>query len=270
MEVRTYIDQLQHTVHIPYPPKRIISLVPSQTELLYHLGLDAEVVGITKFCVHPEHWFRHKTRIGGTKQLHIEQIRALQPDLIIANKEENEREQVATLMAEFPVWTSDIHSLHDALSMIEQVGEITGPAARALDISRRIREQFDALPASLPPGNPLLQAAYFIWRAPWMIAGGDTFIDTMLQACGLQNIFSGMRRYPEISLSSLREAFKQVPPDKQLVLLSSEPYPFKEKHIAEIRAVLPDARVLLVDGEMFSWYGSRLLEAPGYFRRLLA
>lgn len=270
MEVRTYIDQLHHTVHIPHPPRRIVSLVPSQTELLYHLGLDAEVVGITKFCIHPEHWFRHKTRIGGTKQLHLDQIRALAPDLIIANKEENEREQVSALMADFPVWTSDIHSLPDALRMIEQVGEITGRPEQALQLSSQVAQQFSLLQESLSSGAPPRQAAYFIWRDPWMVAGGDTFINTMLEAAGLKNIFAEMRRYPEISLAELPGAFNTVPPANQFVLLSSEPYPFKERHIAEIRAVLPDARILLVDGEMFSWYGSRLLEAPGYFRQLFS
>lgn len=270
MEVRTYIDQLHNIVHISHPPRRIVSLVPSQTELLYHLGLDAEVVGITKFCIHPEHWFRHKTRIGGTKNLRIAQIRALQPDLIIANKEENEREQVSALMADFPVWTSDIHSLPDALSMIQQVGEITGRPEQALQLSGRICQQFSLLQESLPLNTPPRQAAYFIWRDPWMVAGGDTFINTMLEAAGLQNIFSGMRRYPEITLSELPDAFKDVAPNNQLILLSSEPYPFKEHHIAEIRAFLPGAQILLVDGEMFSWYGSRLLEAPGYFRQLFS
>jgi ABC-type Fe3+-hydroxamate transport system substrate-binding protein len=268
MEHRIYIDQLHNKITIPHPPRRIVSLVPSQTELLYHLGLDAEVVGITKFCIHPEHWFRHKTRIGGTKNVHLDQVRALQPDLIIANKEENEQAQVTTLMDEFPVWTSDIQSLADALRMIEQVGEITGRPEQGQQLSRQISQAFSLLSDHLSADAPPCQAAYFIWRDPWMVAGGDTFIHTMLEAAGLQNIFGGMRRYPQISLSGLSEAFKDVPSARQLILLSSEPYPFKERHMEEIRAVLPDAQIRLVDGEMFSWYGSRLLQAPGYFREL--
>lgn len=262
LENRAYIDQLQRRVVIPFPPERIISLVPSQTELLHDLGLDAEVMGITKFCVHPDHWFRSKTRIGGTKKVHLDQVRALQPQLIIANKEENEREQVETLAAEFPVWVSDIHSLHDALEMIQQVGLITGRPAPASLLSTRIKERFDELRTSVSVTTPL-PAAYFIWRKPWMVAGGDTFIHEMLRACGLQNVFAGHTRYPEISLSQLAGT------GCRLVLLSSEPYPFKAQHIAEVQEVLPQARILLADGEMFSWYGSRLLEAPGYFRQLL-
>jgi ABC-type Fe3+-hydroxamate transport system substrate-binding protein len=262
------VDQLQRSVTIPAPPKRIVSLVPSQTELLYHLGLEEEVVGITKFCVHPAHWFRQKTRIGGTKNIDIAKIRALQPQLIIANKEENLQEQVEALMAEFPVWVSDIHTLEDALQMIQRVGAITGRAEPALQLSTQIRQQFDQLRLTTSVNFPVQQAAYFIWRNPWMVAGGGTFIHEMLKACGWQNIFADTPRYPAISLSRLQAAFSAVAPERQLILLSSEPYPFKEQHITEIQTVLPQAQILLVDGEMFSWYGSRLLEAPGYFQQL--
>jgi len=238
--------------------------VPSQTELLYYLGLEEEVIGITKFCVHPEHWFRHKQRVGGTKKLHLDMIRQLQPDLIIANKEENQQEDIEALMEEFPVWISDIHTLDQALDMIQQVGMITGRAIQGQQLCTRIQQEFAALQFSPSP----IHAAYFIWRNPWMTVGGDTFIHAMLAACGLQHIFASAKRYPAITLEELQAAFKDVPPEQQLVLLSSEPYPFKEAHIAEIRAVLPGAQILLVDGEMFSWYGSRLLEAPRYFKTL--
>ncbi len=268
MENCTHIDQMGRSVTIPVMPGRIVSVVPSQTELLFHLGLDKEVVGITKFCVHPELWFRHKKRIGGTKKLHLEEIRALQPDLIIANKEENQQEDITALMAEFPVWISDIQTLEDALQMIRQVGAITGRALQGQQLSQLIQQEFAALAASLPPNPAPMYAAYFIWRNPWMTVGSDTFIHDMLKACGLQPVFAEARRYPAVSLEELQAAFSQVPPAQQLVLLSSEPYPFKEAHIAEIRAVLPEAQILLVDGEMFSWYGSRLLESPRYFKQL--
>jgi ABC-type Fe3+-hydroxamate transport system substrate-binding protein len=247
---------LGRRVAIPFPPRRIISLVPSQTELLYHLG--AEVVGITKFCVHTDEWFREKTRIGGTKQLHIDKIRALQPDLIIANKEENEPEQVKALMKEFPVWVSDIHTLKDAMEMIRCLGVITGYSTKAVDIVIKIMAGFRALPVL-----PAIRTAYFIWKDPWMVAGGDTFIHEMMKACGLENIFRDTPRYPIINLDQLKNT------DCQLILLSSEPYPFKDNHIATLQAILPEARILLADGEMYSWYGSRLLQAPAYFREIM-
>lgn len=252
-----YKDQLGREIEIPSTPQRIISVVPSQTELLYDLG--ANVVGITKFCVHPEEWFRSKTRIGGTKQLHLDKIAALQPDLIIANKEENTKEQIEALAAQFPVWTSDINNLDSACDMITSIGHIIDKHHAANRISATIRERFDLL----KPLQPAIPTAYFIWRGPWMVAGGDTFIHEMLHSIGLRNVFEDLPRYPTVTLPQLAAS------GCRLVLLSSEPYPFKEKHIAEIREYLPDAVIRLVDGEMFSWYGSRLLLAPAYFSNLL-
>ena len=240
-------------------PKRIISVVPSQTELLFYLGLDEEVIGITKFCIHPAHKFKSVTKIGGTKQLDIERIKALQPDLIIANKEENERSQVEELMGLFPVYVSEISDMPGALAMIESVGELVNKRGEANALNAAIIKQFDAL--TVPHSN--LSAAYFIWRKPYMVAGKNTFIDAMLQKCGLTNAFE-TERYPETDADALIKANPGV------VLLSSEPYPFKEKHIAEFKALLPNAMIKVVDGEMFSWYGSRLLHAPGYFENLVS
>lgn len=246
------------TVAIRYPPQRIISVVPSQTELLYDLGLEDEVTGITKFCVHPEEWFRAKTRVGGTKKLHIDKIRELKPDLIIANKEENEREQVEELAKEFPVWISDIKNLPDALQMIQVVGLITDREAKANSLVDDIVAGFTLLQKATVPRR----VAYFIWYNPWMSVGRDTFISNMITTIGWQNVLSDYERYPEITL----EALKEYRPE--MVLLSSEPFPFKEKHIAEVKEVLPDTEVKLVDGEMFSWYGSRMLKAIGYLSEL--
>lgn len=253
-----YHDQLNREVNLPELPKRIISVVPSQTELLYYLGLDKEVVGITKFCIHPADKFKSTTKIGGTKQLEIDKIKFLKPDLIIANKEENQRGQLEELMLHFPVWISDIYDLPGALDMITRVGELVGRKVEVATLAATISQNFN----ELKPVLSALRVAYVIWRKPYMVAGSDTFIDKMLQKCGWTNAFD-LHRYPEIDADMLRDA----KPD--LILLSSEPYPFKEKHLAEIKAIVPSAIVKLVDGEMFSWYGSRLLEAPGYFKELL-
>lgn len=253
-----YHDQLNREIHLPSVPKRIISVVPSQTELLFYLGLNEEVIGITKFCIHPADKFKSNTKIGGTKQLDIAKIKSLNPDLIIANKEENERGQLEELMQHFPVWISDIYNLEGALEMIERVGELVGRNTEAITLSNNINQKFEGL--NLPPTN--LRVAYFIWRKPYMIAGKNTFIDSMLQKCGLTNVFV-LERYPEIDPSLLNDAKPDV------ILLSSEPYPFKERHIAELKAIVPSAIIKLVDGEMFSWYGNRLLEAPAYFNDLV-
>jgi len=258
MFMPSYTDQLGRTIELKHNPKRIISLVPSQTELLSDLGLDEEVIGITKFCVHPDHWFKTKTRVGGTKQLHLDKIKELQPDLIIANKEENVREQIEELLKDFPVWISDVNNLNDALEMIASIGEIINKISRAKEIVNQIKKGL------LQPQttNYELQTCYLIWKDPYMTIGGDTFINDMLQRCGFQNIFEDQKRYPQISLEQLQAA------NCQLLLLSSEPYPFKQKHIDELQPLLPHTKIILADGEMFSWYGSRLIKAPACFQQL--
>lgn len=254
----SYSDQLGRQVTIPANPQRIISLVPSQTELLFELGLGEKIVGITKFCIHPAACVAAKPKIGGTRQLDIEKIKSLQPDLIIANKEENDRNQIQELMQHFPVWVSDINNLDDALPMIEVVGDITGKLPLGKQLTSYISECFRQL---IPLVNPK-SVAYFIWRKPYMVAGNETYIDDMLSRCGLVNCVKEAR-YPELNIQALVELSLQV------VLLSSEPYPFKQKHIDEFRAMLPNAHVFLVDGEMFSWYGSRPQFAAKYFAQII-
>lgn len=256
---KVFRDMTGREVKIDIPPKRIVSLVPSQTELLHDLGLEEEVVGITKFCVHPEVWFRNKNRVGGTKQLHLDKIRRLQPDLILANKEENEKDQIEMLSREFPVWTSDIKTIEDGLTMIGRVGEMVGKKTQAAGLITDIQNAW----AGFPKSSAKLQVAYFIWYEPWMVAGGDTFINDTIEKIGWTNVFANQMRYPEVALQTLQDT------SFDLILLSSEPFPFCEKHIAEIQLLLPRARVLLVDGEMFSWYGSRMLPAISYFEKLL-
>lgn len=259
MATRIISDMMGRDVAFNYPPKRIVSVVPSQTELLADLGLNDEVVGITKFCIHPESWFRSKERIGGTKKLDIEKIKALQPDLIIANKEENEQEQIEELAKHFPVWISDIHNLPQALQMIQVVGQLTGTDGKANELVDEIVNGF----TQLHTATTAKRVAYFIWYSPWMSVGHDTFISNVIHTIGWKNVLADKSRYPEITLEELKAY------NPELVLLSSEPFPFKEKHIAEVKAVLPDAEVKLVDGEMFSWYGSRLKEAVGYLQQLI-
>lgn len=258
---RSFTDQLQREIAINYPPKRIISLVPSQTELLFDLGLDAEIVGLTKFCIHPIEKFAVRTKVGGTKKLNLDLIRSLEPDLIIGNKEENQQEQVEELMAEFPVWMSDIYTLDDAKETIAQIGELADRQPEAGYLNHLITTGFNDLQALAAQNGLNKTVAYLIWKDPFMAAGRDTFIDHMLRLNGLTNVI-GQRRYPVTTLQELA----LLNPD--LVFLSSEPYPFKQKHLEELAAVLPDAKIMLVDGEMFSWYGSRLVKAVGYLFQL--
>jgi ABC-type Fe3+-hydroxamate transport system substrate-binding protein len=261
-----FTDQTGRKISLPETPMRIISLVPSQTELLYDLGLEDRVIGITKFCVHPPVWFKSKTKVGGTKQVNIDTVHQLQPDLIIANKEENVKEQIEELEKYYPVWVSDINNLADAYSMIRQIGEITGTQTLSEKIITDIKNAFSGLSdleQKISANTLKPSAAYLIWRNPYMTSGGDTFINAMMEAAGLNNIFKNKNRYPETTVEELKKL------NLQLLLLSSEPYPFKQKHIDELRNELPGTKILLADGEMFSWYGSRLQYAPGYFAELL-
>lgn len=251
-------DQTGRTVFLLSPPQRIISLVPSQTELLADLGLQEEVIGITKFCIHPDEWFRTKKRIGGTKLLNMELIHQLQPDLILANKEENVKEHVEELAAHFPVWVSDLHTLEGAYEMIREIGALTWKTAAAAKIIARIKAGF----ATLSPPARKRKVAYLIWKSPYMTTGNDTFIHSMLDIAGYENVFADKARYPVVTIPDLQASACDY------LFLSSEPYPFSQKHIDELQPFLPNTKILLVDGEMFSWYGSRLMYAPEYFRSL--
>jgi ABC-type Fe3+-hydroxamate transport system substrate-binding protein len=253
-------DQLHRTIQINYIPKRIVSLVPSQTELLYDLGLESSIVGITKFCVHPHHLLTNVAVVGGTKQVHYDKIKALKPDIILCNKEENTQEMIQELELIAPVHISDINSVDDCLELINSYGQLFLILQEAKVMISKIKEaqsDFEIFVAS----QPIHSVAYFIWKDPWMVAGRETFIDYILSLNGFKNVFNNQTRYPEIS-------FGKTYPEVKYVLLSSEPFPFKEEHFKTIQPYFPNAKIVLVDGEMFSWYGSRLLKAFDYFKRL--
>ena len=263
--MKTYTDQLGNKITLNKKPERIVSLVPSQTELLYDLGLKENIVGITKFCIHPEELFQNTERIGGTKNLNFEKIAALKPDLIIGNKEENERSQIEELQKQYPVWMSDVNSLDDALLMIHDLGKITETNNTAEDLIININSKFSNLKREVKEKYPeALTCIYLIWKDPLMAVGKNTFIQEMLSICGLKVLPKiSSSRYPELTKGQL----KQLQP--QLLLLSSEPYPFKKIDLIDFESILPNTLVKLVDGEMFSWYGSRLLKSADYFTEIL-
>lgn len=252
-------DMTGRRIYLPEEPKRIVSLVPSQTELLFDLGLEECVLGVTKFCIHPARARRQALVVGGTKKFNLPTISDLRPDLIIGNKEENDKELIEALNPVAPVWLSDVRSWKDALEMIAQIGDITGRTLAANDLAARIRQAF----SPWPPRDRLTPSVlYLIWKDPWMAAAADTFIDVMLGKAGFRNAIGHLNRYPVLS----EEMIKSVQPE--IIFLSTEPYPFGRKHFEELHHLAPGCRICLVDGEMFSWYGSRLLQAPPYFERL--
>ncbi|MCD6566805.1 MAG: ABC transporter substrate-binding protein [Bacteroidales bacterium] len=246
---------MNNTIRLDKYPSRIISLVPSQTELLFDLGLDAEIVGITRYCIYPHDKTDKRVKIGGTKKFQFEVIDKLQPDLIIGNKEENYPEGIRKLQKKYPVWMSDIATLEDALLMIWGIGKLVNKAKNARQIISEIRINIDNL-----ENYPLLKVVYFIWKDPYMVAGGNTFITNMLHKCGLINIFNKAVSYPKINLNQIADA--------ELILLSSEPYPFNQQNIEFLKKKYPNIPILLVDGTMFSWCGSRLKYVAAYYRTL--
>lgn len=250
-----FIDQLNRFIFLPQSPRRIISLVPSQTELLVDLGLEERIVGVTKFCIHPQHLKKQKTIVGGTKNYRFDVIDSLQPDLIIGNKEENDRDGIEKLATKYPVWMSDIFSLEDNYEMIRQIGKICQEDQKAREIIQRIKSSFEQ---PIPKKG---SCVYLIWNEPIMVAGQDTFINVMLEKAGFENLIDGSR-YPVLE----KEDLQRLNPD--FLLLSSEPFPFKEKHLDFYRTLLPNSQIKLVDGELFSWYGSRLIHSAAYFQRL--
>ncbi|WP_339879951.1 helical backbone metal receptor [uncultured Algoriphagus sp.] len=250
-----YIDQLNRSISITNLPQRIISLVPSQTELLVDLGLEDRMVGVTKFCVHPKGLKKRKVIVGGTKNYRMDVIDSLRPDLIIGNKEENEQNRIEELMEKYPVWMSDIYTLEDSLEMIGSFGKMLNVEEKAQEIIKQLKVDF-ALPHKRKE-----KAVYLIWNDPIMVAGADTFINEMLSFAGFENLIQ-TSRYPHLTIEQLIDL------NPENILLSSEPFPFKDSHIQYFQSLLPEAKIKLVDGEIFSWYGSRLLNAKTYFENL--
>ncbi len=261
--MKTYIDQIGNTINLENVPQRIVSLVPSITELLFDLGLEDRIVGITKFCVHPYHLKSVKEKIGGTKKVHTEKIRLLKPDIIIANKEENTLEIVESLQGIAPVYVTDVNTIEDTLQMIDAFGQI-------FSVRTQARQWIDKISFGLEDFKKFMQGsepqrvAYFIWKDPYMVAGNNTFINEMLKLNNFQNIYAEREeRYPEVIVQKMR-----IQGDPHIVFLPSEPYPFKDEDAFELGRFTHHAKTIFADGEMFSWYGSRLVKAFTYFKQL--
>ena len=265
MDRPAFTDQMGREVHVPQHPERIVSLVPSITELLFSLGLGEKVMGVTRFCIYPKEAREQAENIGGTKELHLARIADLKPDLIIGSKEENSPKDIKALSANHDVWMSDVQTVSDGIEMIRHVGAICGVNEEARKMAHRIECGF----TDLSGGKSMRRqrVAYLIWYDPIMVSGRRNFINSVIEKCGWKNVFedfetTGNRRYPKVTIDQLKEAQPAV------IFLSSEPYPFKEKHVETISDAIPDCKVRLVDGDLFSWYGSRMLKMPAYLEEL--
>lgn len=244
-------------IEISLPIERVISLVPSQTELLFDLGLASKIVGRTRFCIHPKQMLSKIPIIGGTKNIDLEKIRSLKPDLVIGNKEENKKDSILKLEKTCPVWLSNVLSFEDSLDMINSVSQLFDKSKKGNNINNEIISQFNSIPHF--KGHTVL---YLIWSKPYIGVGTNTFINSIIKKLGLKNVIQEKQRYPQLTDNQI----KRLNPD--FIFLSSEPFPFKEQHKEKIKKLTPNSSVKFVNGEMFSWYGSRLLQAPNYFKML--
>ncbi|MDI1354644.1 MAG: helical backbone metal receptor [bacterium] len=255
----TFNDQLRNRIELDEIPKRIISIVPSQSEFLWDLGIRENLVGISKFCIHPSEMFRTIERVGGTKKLDLEKIRTLNPDLIIGNKEENSIDDIVALQKEFRVWMSDITSLDDMYAMMNSLALIFEKQKEGSLLVQKLEASLNRLKNVFQSERVL----YFIWKDPYMVAANGTFINSVLQLLGLSNAAASRERYPVLTPELIQKL------DPELCFLSGEPFPFREKHLNEFQTLLPKSKIVLVDGELFSWYGTRLLQLEGYIEDLV-
>ncbi|WP_224484769.1 ABC transporter substrate-binding protein [Robertkochia aurantiaca] len=252
-------DQVGREVSLPGTPGRIISLVPSLTEALCDLKLADQIVGRTRFCLHPRAMLSHVPVMGGTKKINPEKIRRARPDIILCNKEENTFKMVGELEKIAPVHVSDVSTVDDALELFRHYGDIFKKEEEAENLIERISNKRSKLLDD--NGQKSKRAAYLIWKEPWMLAGKGTFIDHMMGLCGLHNVIQ-QQRYPAIDIHEIKATAPEV------VLLSSEPYPFRTRHLHELKKYFPDSRILLVDGSYFSWYSGRIADAFNYFTQI--
>jgi len=260
--MRTIKDQLGREISLTSTPKRIISLVPSQTELLCDLALENELVGITKFCIHPYRLKSIKTIVGGTKKVDFDKIKALKPDFILCNKEENTYNFLPKLEKIAPTYFSDINSINDTINLIRDLGVLLNRRTESSNLITKINFKLNDFKVFIKD-KPTRKVAYFIWAKPWMVAGNDTYINELLKLNKFENIYANLSRYPKIEINKIRHEG-----DPDVILLSSEPFPFKDEHAMEIGTYTNRSVTVFADGELFSWYGSRILRSFDYFKKL--
>lgn len=257
--MRKTVDQLGRSLQYTFPPKKIVSLAPALTDTMYGLELEEEIVGRTRFCIHPHDKVNKALNIGGTKEIKLDRIHQLKPDLIIAEKEENTKEIVEELEQHYPIYVFEVQTVADAFQMMSDLGKVTDRVKQAQQLSQDIEVLFKDLPRA--QGKRI---AYVIWKRPYMVVGKHTYIQSLLETMSFINPFTQFEgRYPEVTVHDLKAA------DLDYLFLATEPYPFRKKDIEPMARLLPDVQPIIVDGEMF-WYGVKMLEAVPYFKRVFS
>lgn len=253
-------DSSNKTVSFSVPPQRVVCLIPSITETFFDLGLGDALAGVSKFCNHPAGGVLNKIKVGGQKDPDLEKIKAIDPDLIIMNREENKPEHIEFLSRYYRTWVTYPRSFRDAGKLILDIGTVFNVGTKARAYADRVRKTADEL--SLRNGQKI-KTLYLIWRNPWMSINRDTFIHDTLSVHGMDNVFArNSQRYFEITDQDIQAA------NPEIIILPDEPYRFKEKHITEFSHIpvsaVRDRSIFLVDGTYFCWYGTRTARASEY------
>ncbi len=264
------VDAAGRRVRLPVFPSRIIPLVPSITETLFVLGLDERLVGVTRYCTEPPASVAQKPKVGGQKDPDLKTIQSLQPDLVVANMEENRREDIEALAAMgIAVYTTFPRTVAEGIGMIRDLGRVTQTEKKAAVIARSLEELYREISAEATKRRPL-RVFCPIWRRPYMSINRDTYVHDVLRTCGGENIFAGKsERYPQISLEEVADLKPEV------ILLPDEPYRFLPRHVVDFepfRDAIParvTGRTHFVDGKMLSWYGPRIGDSLRTLRPLM-
>lgn len=255
-------------------PERIVSLVPSWTEALFELGLGSRVVGVTEYCVHPARDLAHVPSVGGTKNPDLDRIAGLRPDLIIANREENKRQDVERLRARgIEVWVTDARTVAAGARELRELARLGATDAAVRAVVDPVVRAVESATESRSSRTDRTRVFCPIWKNPWMAVGGDTYANDLLALCGGDNVFADFedrsgRRYPIVGEADIEAAAPEV------ILLPDEPYTFGPRDVDELRALaVPaarSARIHMIDGTWVSWYGPRIKRAIEALLPLLA
>jgi len=259
------VDALGEELILPRLPQRIVSLVPSITETVIDLGASARLVGITTYCTHPQSVVASIPKVGGTKGFSFRKIDSLTPDLVIANKEENRKQQIEKLRKKYPVFVTYPRTVEDAIKMVADLGVLTATSAMASKFIATCQQLLAAIGNSAL-GRPL-RTGCMIWRDPWMAAGADSYASALLGRVGFTNVYNlSAGRYPETSLQTVFERNPDV------IILPDEPYEFGEQDKQEVESFFSERgksiRVLLMDGSYLTWFGTRTLKGLRHLRQV--
>ena len=247
-------------------PERIVSLVPSLTEALFALGVGPQVVGRTRYCTQPPRAVGRVAKVGGTKKVDAERVLGLEPDLVVAVKEENTREDIEGLKeAGVPVFVGAPETVEDALEMLRELADLVGATE---DVAEAVLGPIERVYQRLrrEPGR-VRKVFAPIWKGPYMSVGSDTYVHDVLETCGGENVCGSFARYPVVSLEGVEVL------EPEVVLLPDEPYPFSAEDLAGFYALdIPAARedrIHLIDGKLLTWYGPRMASSLAQLSALL-